>query len=137
MNNQDKDYNFYDPEFWISAGIYPIEIDLNNDESVEQGMNELTQKISDVVKEINEENPNIKTFDVIMTSTEYDHFDDLCSDLAGNHVIDFNSLIHSHLVPQVNPEDVPEDVNAVNFHIEVVDDFTEEVFLEFDTNLTK
>ena len=133
MPNSSND--FFDPEFWENAGINPVNIDLNNPQSVEDGVEEIFQRICNEVKNIRGENLNIKTFDVVMTSTEYDYFDDLCSDLAGNHVVDFNGVVHSHLVPQVNAEDVPEGINAVNFHIEVVDDFTEEVFLEFDTNL--
>ncbi|MBW4636210.1 MAG: hypothetical protein KME30_31325 [Iphinoe sp. HA4291-MV1] len=127
--------DFFDPAFWENAGINPVSIDLDNPQHFEDGIGEIFQRIADEIKNIREKSLAVKTFEVVMTATEYDHFDDLCSDLAGNHVVDFKGVIHSHLVPQVNPEDVPEGIDAVNFHIEVVDDFTEEVFLEFDTNL--
>lgn len=126
---------FFDPEFWENAGIEPVSIDLDNPQSVEDGIEEIFQRIASEVKNIQSKNLSIKTFDVVMTGTEYEYFDDLCSDLTGNHVVDFKGLIHSHLVPQLEPEDVPDGINAVNFHIKVVDDFTDESFLEFDTNL--
>ncbi len=70
-----------------------------------------------------------------MTTTEYHHFEDLCSDAANNQIVDLNSVVHAHLITQITPESVPKDTDGINFHIEVEDPFTEEVFYDFDTNM--
>ena len=36
------------------------------------------------------EDLKVTTFEVIMTTTEYHHFEDLCSDAAGNLIVDVN-----------------------------------------------
>ena len=81
------------------------------------------------------EDLKVTTFEVIMTTTEYHHFEDLCSDAAGNLIVDLNGVVQAHLITQIPPESVPLGTHGVNFHVEVEDPFTEEVFHEFDTNM--
>ena len=43
--------DYSDPAYWASQGIKMIEIDLNDDDSIDAGLEEITQRIKKAVTE--------------------------------------------------------------------------------------